>query len=130
MRFIHTSTDRGESYERLEFLGDAVLELVVSEYIFCEKKEYTEGQMTKARAALVNESALVMVARGLGLSAYVILGRGERHSGGADKPSILSDVVEALFGAVYIDGGFEAAKRVIHMLLEESMDTVLSGGGV
>jgi len=127
--FIHTSTDRGESYERLEFLGDAVLELIVSEHIFRDKPQFTEGQMTKSRAALVNESALVTVARSLRLSEYMILGRGERHSGGADKPSILSDVVEALFGAVYIDGGFEAAKTVIHTLLADSMDTVLSGGG-
>ena len=127
--FIHASTDLKESYERLEFLGDAVLELVVSEHIFREKPEFTEGQMTKSRAALVNESALVAVARGLDLSEYVILGRGERHSGGADKPSILSDVLEALLGAVYIDGGFEPAKKVITALLCESMDRVLSGGG-
>ena len=127
--FIHTSTDRGESYERLEFLGDAVLELVVSEYIFREKPDFSEGRMTKARAALVNESALVTVARDIGLSEYIMLGRGERHSGGAEKPSILSDVVEALFGAVYIDGGFEAAGRVIHALIADNVDTVLSGGG-
>jgi ribonuclease-3 len=127
--FIHASTDLDESYERLEFLGDAVLELVVSEYIYREKPEFAEGQMTKSRAALVNESALVTIARGLDFGNYMILGRGERHSGGADKPSILSDMVEALFGAVYLDGGFEAAKKVIHTLLADSFDTVLSGGG-
>lgn len=127
---IHSSADIGESYERLEFLGDAVLELTISEYLFSEKTEYSEGEMTKSRAALVNEGALVKVAKDLELREYVILGRGERNSGGAEKPSILADIVEALFGAVYIDGGFEEAKRIIHSLLGDSIDTVLSGGGL
>jgi ribonuclease-3 len=127
--FIHASADIGESYERLEFLGDAVLELTVSEYMFFEKPDFSEGQLTKSRAALVNETALVQVAGDLGLSEYVILGRGERNSGGAGKPSILADVVEALIGAVYVDGGFDKAKAVVLRLLEDSIDTVLSGGG-
>lgn len=127
--FIHASADAGESYERLEFLGDAVLELVISEYIFTQRPDFSEGEMTKSRAALVNETSLVEVARELNLSEYVVLGRGERNSGGADKPSILADVVEALIGAVYLDGGFEAARSLIHHLLQDSIDTVLSGGG-
>lgn len=127
--FIHSSADVSESYERLEFLGDAVLELTISEYIFENKPAFTEGEMTKTRAALVNESALVEVARELGISEYVILGRGERNSGGADKPSILADIVEALIGAVYVDGGFEEARTLVHRLLGDSIDIVLSGGG-
>ncbi len=127
--FIHASADVGESYERLEFLGDAVLELIISEHMFSLKPEYSEGELTKSRAALVNESSLVEVAKELGLSQYIILGRGERNSGGADKPSILADTVEALIGAVYIDGGLSEAKRIVNMLLEDSIDTVLSGGG-
>jgi len=127
--FIHASADLQESYERLEFLGDAVLELVISEHLFFEKPDYTEGQLTKHRAALVNEAVLVDVARGLSLSECLILGRGERNSGGAEKPSILADAVEALIGAVYIDGGYAAAKSVVHKLMGESIEMVLSGGG-
>ncbi len=127
--FIHSSADVGESYERLEFLGDAVLALAVSEHLFFERPEDKEGDLTKCRAALVNETALAEVARRLDLSGYLILGRGERHSGGADKPSILADVVEAMIGAVYVDGGFEEAKSLVNRLLEKSFETVLSGGG-
>ena len=122
--FVHSSADTGESYERLEFLGDAVLELTVSEHLFFEKPDYTEGEMTKCRAALVK------LARELNLSEYLTLGRGERNSGGADKPSILADVVEALIGAVYVDGGLDAAKGVVLRLMENSFDAVLSGSGV
>ena len=128
--FVHSSADAGESYERLEFLGDAVLELTVSEHLFFEKPDYSEGEMTKCRAALVNESALVKLARELNVSDYLTLGRGERNSGGADKPSILADAVEALIGAVYVDGGFDAARGVVQRLMEGSFDNVLSGGGV
>jgi ribonuclease-3 len=128
--FVHSSADAGESYERLEFLGDAVLELIVSEHLYFEKPDFTEGEMTKSRAALVNENALVRLSRELGLSEYLTLGRGERNSGGADKPSILADVVEALIGAVYVDGGFDAARGMVGRLMEGSFDTVLSGGGV
>ena len=127
--FIHASADAGESYERLEFLGDAVLALAVSEHLFFEKPEDHEGVLTKCRAALVNETALAEVARSLGFSEYLTLGRGERNSGGADKPSIQADVVEALIGAVYLDGGFEKAKRLVGRLMEKSFQTVLSGGG-
>lgn len=127
--FIHSSADLGESYERLEFLGDAVLELTVSELIFFKRPDFSEGELTKSRAALVNESSLVKVARNLGLSEYVVLGRGERNSGGAEKPSILADVVEALIGAVYIDGGMQSAKALVKRLLGDSIETVLSGGG-
>lgn len=127
--FIHASADVGESYERLEFLGDAVLALAVSEHLFFEKPGDPEGELTKCRAALVNETALAEVARSLDLSAYLMLGRGERHSGGADKPSIQADVVEALIGAVYVDGGFEMAKELVERLLQHSFETVLSGGG-
>lgn len=127
--FLHASADLGESYERLEFLGDAVLALAVSEHLFFEKPGFSEGELTRNRAALVNEAALVGVARALSFSEYLTLGRGERNSGGAEKPSILADTVEALIGAVYVDGGFEAARDVVHRLLDESIETVLSGGG-
>ena len=129
LAFVHSSADMGDSYERLEFLGDAVLELTVSELLFQQRPDFSEGQLTKTRAALVNEAALAGVARDLNFCDFIVLGRGERNSGGADKPSILSDVVEALIGAVYIDGGFEEAKKLVNRLLKENIDAVLSGGG-
>lgn len=127
--FIHSSADAGESYERLEFLGDAVLELAVSELLFFDKPAFAEGELTKARAAVVNEGTLVAVARQLSLGEYIMLGKGEQHSGGADKPSILADIVEALIGAVYIDGGFEQAKLLVRRLFCASIEAVLSGEG-
>lgn len=127
--FIHASADVGESYERLEFLGDSVLALAVSEHLFFEKPDDPEGELTKSRAALVNETALAAVAKSLDLGEFLTLGRGERNSGGADKPSIQADVVEAMIGAVYVDGGFEEAKQVVNRLLDKSFHTVLAGGG-
>ena len=127
--FVHASADTSESYERLEFLGDAVLSLAVSEHLFFEKPDFSEGELTKKRAALVNEAMLADVARKLSLGDYLTLGRGERVSGGGEKPSILADVIEALIGAVYVDGGLEAARNVVRMLLDDSIETVLSGGG-
>ncbi|MGE5495855.1 MAG: ribonuclease III [Burkholderiales bacterium] len=128
--FVHSSADTSESYERLEFLGDAVLELVISELIFSRKPEFSEGELTKTRAAIVNEGMLVAAARELDLGKYLVLGRGEKASGGAEKPSILADAVEALFGAVYLDGGFENAKNVVETVMSSNIETVLSGGGV
>lgn len=128
--FVHSSADKGESYERLEFLGDAVLELAVSELIFIKKPEFTEGELTKTRAALVNEGMLSAVAKGLDIGSYIVLGKGEQNTGGAEKPSILADIIEAIIGAVYIDGGFDNAKTVVQKLLKTGIDNVLSGGGL
>lgn len=127
--FLHSSADMGDNYERLEFLGDAVLELVISELLYERLPSSTEGELTKTRAALVNEGALASVARNLKLGGYLMLGRGERNSGGQDKPSILADAVEALFGALYLDSGLDQAKKTAEILLGDSIDAVLSGGG-
>ena len=129
LAFIHSSADTGQSYERLEFLGDAVLELTVSELLYKQRRDFSEGELTKARAALVNENALAQVAKKHGICDFIVLGKGEENSGGAEKPSILSDVVEALIGAVYLDGGFESAKQLVRRLLSDNISTVLSGGG-
>ena len=126
---LHSSADRGYSNERLEFLGDAVLELIISEYLFNNKKKYPEGKLTKTRAAIVTESSLVLVANQLGLSPYLILGKSEENSGGREKPSILADAVEALIGAVYLDGGYKNAKKVVLGLLKDNIESVLKGGG-
>lgn len=104
---------RGESNERLEFLGDSVLGIVVSEYIFnvCTNKQ--EGDLTKLRASLVCESTLAAFSRRLGLGEFLRLGKGERRSGGAERPSILADAFEALIAAIFLDGGMDEAKRFV-----------------
>lgn len=100
--------------ERLEYLGDAVLELVSSEFIFKNNRNMEEGKMTKLRASLVCEMSLAASAREIRLGEYLYLGKGERRTGGAKRDSILSDAFEAVIGALYLDGGMEAAKRFIH----------------
>ncbi len=127
---LHASADAGDSYERLEFLGDAVLELIVSELVFESRPDFTEGQLTKSRAAIVSEVSLAEAARALGLSEYLILGKGERSSGGYDKPSILADVVEAILGAVYLDAGLDKAKEIADRILAARFEAVLSGNGL
>jgi len=127
---LHASADAGESYERLEFLGDAVLELIVSELVYEDRPDFTEGQLTKSRAAIVSEVSLAEAARTLGLSEYLILGKGERSSGGEDKPSILADVVEALLGAVYLDGGYGKAREIAKRILTARIEEVFSGNGL
>ena len=103
----------GRNNERLEFLGDSVLQVVVSELIFHERPEASEGRLSRLRSSLVKESTLSKIATQLGVGEHVILGSGEKKSGGHRRASILADTVEAIFGAVYLDAGFEAAKEVI-----------------
>ena len=95
--------------ERLEFLGDAILELVSSEYLFRENPELPEGKLTKTRASMVCEPALAFCARDIGLGDYLMLGKGEDATGGRERDSIVSDAMEALIGAIYLDGGFTNA---------------------
>ncbi len=108
-------------YQRLEFLGDAVLELAVSEYLFSELPEVDEGKLTRIRAALVREETLYSAAKRIGLGQFIRLSVGEERSGGRDKPSILSDVMEAVFAAVYLDGGFDSAVQVVRTVLREEL---------
>jgi ribonuclease-3 len=108
--------------ERLEFLGDSVLGLVVTEELFRRHPDLPEGQLAKLRAAVVNSRALAEVARGLGVGRFLRLGRGEEASGGRDKSSILADAVEALLGAVYLDKGTEPARRLILDLFGDLLD--------
>ena len=106
-------------YQRLEFLGDAVLELVVSEYLYHALPSVPEGTLTRMRAHAVREEALFQAARRLEIGRLVRLSVGEERTGGREKPSILADVTEAVFAAVYLDGGFENARRVIRSALSE-----------
>src|SRR3954447_9086801 len=102
--------------ERLEFLGDSVLGVVITETLYRTHPQLSEGRLAKLRAAVVNARALAEVARTIGLGEHVKLGRGEEITGGRKKASILSDTVESVIGAVYLSGGFEAAGRVVHLL--------------
>ena len=99
--------------ERLEFLGDAVLELVSSEFLFQTHPDMKEGNMTKLRASLVCEQSLASCAREINLGSYLLLGKGEDLTGGRERDSILSDAWEAIIGAMYLDGGFTSAKEFI-----------------
>jgi ribonuclease-3 len=115
--------------ERLEFLGDSVLGLVVTDMAYREYPEMPEGALAKLRAAVVNMSALADVARSLGLGDVVLLGKGEEQSGGRDKPSILADALEAVFGAVYLDRGLEVATSLIERLFRPRMQAYVRGEG-
>ncbi len=105
--------NRTEDYERLEFLGDAVLEMVSSQFLFHAYPKLSEGELTKLRASLVCEPALAFCARDLELGQFIRLGKGEELSGGRERESITSDVMEAVIGAVFLDGGIEKAKEFI-----------------
>ncbi len=100
--------------ERLEFLGDAVLELVTSEFLFETYPDYPEGELTRMRASMVCEQTLAFCTRQLELGRYLMLGKGEDMTGGRERKSVLSDALEAVIGAVYLDGGFASAKEFIH----------------
>jgi len=104
--------------ERLEFLGDSVLGLIVTDTLYRQHPHLPEGNLAKLRAAVVNSRALAAVARSLRLGDYVKLGKGEEGTGGRDKSSILADTLEALIGAVYLDGGMEAAAALVHRLFD------------
>lgn len=114
------------NYERLEFLGDAVLELVTSEFLFKENKDMPEGQLTRLRASMVCEPALAYCARDIELDKYILLGRGEESTGGRKRDSIISDVMEAVIGAIFLDGGIDEAKRFINgFVLSDLEDKIL-----
>ncbi len=102
-----------EHYERLEFLGDSILGCVIAKYLYGEFPEMSEGDLSRLRSNLVKESTLVVFAEQLELGSHLKLGEGERKSGGFRRPSILADAVEALIGAVFLDGGFAAAEQMV-----------------
>ncbi|MCW2497723.1 ribonuclease III [Jatrophihabitans sp.] len=120
--------------ERLEFLGDSVLGLVVTETLYRAHPDLPEGKLAKLRASVVNMRALADVARGIGpagLGAYLYLGRGEESTGGRDKSSILADALEALLGAIYVQHGLPVSERVVHGLFDSIMrDAAESGAGL
>jgi len=107
--------------ERLEFLGDSVLGIVVTDRLYRDHPDLAEGDLAKMRASCVSQKALAIVARDLGLGAYVLLGKGEVSTGGSDKDSILCDTLEALFGAIYLAHGIDVAREVILKLVGPSL---------
>jgi ribonuclease-3 len=132
----HALTHRSYAYEqgglptneRLEFLGDAVLGVVVTEHLFVTYPDLSEGQLAKLRAAVVNSRALADVARGLDLGSVIYLGRGEETTGGRDKSSILADTMEAVIGAVFLAHGIDAARILVHHLFDPLMADVATRG--
>lgn len=134
MAFIHRSylnEAKGknlESNERLEFLGDAVLEFIVSRHLFLEYPKYSEGVLTDIRSNLVNTQSLAKIAKKLDLGKYLFLSRGEKESGGKDNPSLLANTIEALIGAIYLDQGTETAKKFIDAHLEDHLKRLIKRG--
>jgi len=114
--------------ERLEFLGDSVLGVVVTEHLYRTHPDLSEGRLAKLRAAVVNARALAEVARTIGVGEHIKLGRGEEATGGRNKSSILSDTVEALLGAVYLSSGFDQSATVVHLLFDPLMEGAASLG--
>ena len=109
--------------ERLEFLGDAVLEVTSSEFLFHRYPQLPEGELTKKRASLVCEPTLALCAREIPLGEYLLLGKGEEATGGRRRDSIVSDAMEALIGAIYLDGGFASAKEFIHKFILNDIES-------
>ena len=111
------------SNERLEFLGDSVLSIVVSQYLFQHFTHLPEGELTKIRASLVCEKSLHVFAKQINLGKYIFLGKGEENTGGRERPSILADAFEAVIAAIYLDGGLEAAEKHILRFIPEDIDS-------
>lgn len=108
--------------ERLEFLGDAVLEIVTSDFLYHEHTDVPEGELTRVRASIVCEQTLAFCTRTLNLGDYLFLGKGEDQTGGRKRKSILSDAFEAIIGAIYLDGGFASAKEFIHKFILKDIE--------
>jgi len=124
--FVRSQPNGGESYERLEFLGDSVLGLVISEQLYLDNPEETEGNLTKTKAMLVNETTLAQIGREIGLNACISLSPEEERSGGRDRNSIIADAFEAVIGAIYLDGGIEPARNVILKFIYSRRESITS----
>jgi ribonuclease III len=122
--WVNEQTDKLEDNERLEFLGDAVLDLSVGDRLMTRYPQLREGELSVTRAQVVSEAGLSEVAAKLGLGTWLLLGKGEERSGGRTKPSILADAFEAILAAVYVDGGFPAAHEMVSRLLAHRIETV------
>jgi len=121
--FVHENVDaEGQDNERLEFLGDAVLDLVIGHLIMDRYPDYPEGSLSRLRAAVVNETRLAKIARDLSLGEYLLLGKGEEMTRGREKSSILSSSLEALLATIYLDGGYKKAFKAIAQLFSPTLE--------
>lgn len=116
-----------ENNQRLEFLGDAILDFIIAEYLYLNYPERPEGELTKMRAAVVNETTLARIAQTIGLGQELLLGRGEQLSGGRERPSILADAWEAVIGAIYLQYGLQEARRVVLEPIKSAIEEVAKG---
>ncbi|WP_305862405.1 ribonuclease III [Helicobacter cholecystus] len=119
LSLTHKSYKRRENNERLEFLGDAVVDLIVGEYLYSRFDNHQEGKLSQIRASIVNEEGLAMFARDLGIQDCLYLSNAEESNNGRNKPSILADALEALVGAIFLESGFEEAKKFLLPLIEK-----------
>lgn len=126
--YVHEQREPVQHNERLEFLGDAVLGLVISDYCYAEFAKLPEGELSKLRASLVNESNLARVARRLALGSYLLVGRGEELTGGRAKASLLADTLEAVLAAIYLDSSLQDAYQVVLRCFGTELSTALSEG--
>lgn len=117
----------GKDNERLEFLGDAILDFVMSLALYNNKHNFTEGEMSKMRALIVCEASLATCANKIGLGDIIMLGKGEESNGGRERPSILSDAMEAIIGSIYLDGGIDEAEGFIMHILEDIYHKAVEG---
>ena len=120
----HKSYKQPYDNERLEFLGDAVLDLIVGEYLFFKFNKADEGKLSKIRASLVNESAFDKLARAIGLGDYIYLSNAEQNNGGREKPSLLSNAFEAVMGAIYLESGLEEVRAIAISLIEKNYEDI------
>ena len=123
--FANETGETAENNERLEFLGDSVLGLVVSEYLYETLRDQAEGELARVKSFVVSEASLSEIARALRVDNYILIGRGEEYSGGRSKKAILADCLEAIIGAFYLDSGFQPARRFVHTMLIPEINKVL-----
>ncbi|MBN2158623.1 MAG: ribonuclease III [Spirochaetes bacterium] len=121
--FVNESGRDIQDNERLEYLGDSVLALVINEYLFRHFEGYREGQLAKIKSAVVSETTLARIARKLKLGDYILMGRGEEHSGGRERPSILANTLEAVIGALFLDSGLKVCRTFIIGLMRDEVDS-------
>ncbi len=125
--FANELKDKASHNERLEFLGDSVLNVIISDFLFRQYRHLSEGNLTRLRAMIVAEPSLAYCGRQIKIGRYLLLGKGEENTGGRDKDSIIADAVEALIGAVYMDSDFENSKAFVLKLFNDIIDKALAG---
>ncbi|HOD16340.1 MAG TPA: ribonuclease III, partial [Spirochaetota bacterium] len=122
--YVNESGKNARDNERLEYLGDSVLALVVNEYLFKHFEDYQEGKLAKIKSAVVSEATLARLARKIDLGEFILMGRGEEHSGGRERPSILANTLEAVIGAVFLDQGLKSSRKFVLALIKDEIEIV------